>query len=769
MSIRDDFFTALSNGAKWDVGVSIARTNPLPLDANSVFKSFADLETYCGGVLAYVGQPVAVVEESGTTLYVLDQNKVPQPVGSATSGDGKTIELTEDGILRIVGSADAAKGAQLVMGDNGTVSWVVPDTTTVEGLNTAVAALDKRVDGVEETVGDHADRIGDLEATLSGMGGIFNFAGFITTDQLANTKAEDYDVGDVILVDGTKEYVCVEVDGTKEWEALGDPSGVTALEGRVQTIEDWKSTAATDIATAKSDITNAQTAITNLSAKDTELENALDSKATKLELADVENKTDANAQAIEDANDEISTIKTTLQGKADESSVTSRFTEVQTALGNKADKSTVENIVSTYATKEELNQGLGAKVDTSAYNTKMSQLETADSNNATEIANVKATADKAKSDLTALTAVVDGKASAQSVTDLAGRVSKNESDISEHAQSISSLSGSITGLTNSKADKTTVEALDGEVKANAKAISDHAAEYNTLEGRVTKAETDVAKAQEDATKGINDASAASTAAATAQAKGEEALTKANEVLGTAEDTADKNTVYGAKAAAAAADAKAVAAQGEVDALEDVVSALDSAYKTADAGLNSRIEALEGVIDGVQGAMHFVGISSTDPLEDGVTIVTNPDYAPADGDVVIYKDEENNTIEYIYSAGAWVELGDVSAEAKRIESLEGRMDTAEAATAKIPGIEEEIDAVQTAAAALEARVKATEDVNTTQANAIAALEGRMSVAEKAITDNMQTLRDELAVKALELTNAISAETTARTSAVNDLQD
>ena len=768
MSIRDDFFTALSNGAKWDVGVSIARTNPLPLDANSVFKSFADLETYCGGVLAYVGQPVAVVEESGTTLYVLDQNKVPQPVGSATSGDGKTIELTEDGILRLVGSASAEKGAQLVMGDNGTVSWVVPDTTTVEGLNTAVAALDDRVDALEETDKTHANRINALETKLAGMGGIFNFAGAITTDDLANTKAEDYDVGDVILVDGTKEYVCVEVDGTKKWEVLGDPSGVTALEGRVQTIEDWKSTAATDIATAKSDIANAQTAITNLGAKDTELENALAGKATKTELADVENKADANAQAIEDANDEISTIKTTLQGKADESSVTSRFTEVQTALGNKADKSTVENIVSTYATKEELNQGLGAKVDTSAYNTKMSQLETADSNNATEIANVKATADKAKSDLTALTAVVDGKASAQSVTDLAGRVSKNESDISEHAQSISGLSGSITGLTNSKADKTTVEALDGEVKANAKAIEDHAAEYTALESRVTKAESDITKAQTDATQGINDATAASTAAATAQAKGEEALAKANEVLGTAEDTADKNTVYGAKAAAAVADAKAVAAQGEVDALEGVVSALDSAYKTADTQLDTRIKALEGVIDGVQGAMHFVGISSTDPLEDGVTIVSNPDYTPADGDVVIYKDEENNTIEYIYSAGAWVELGDVSAEAKRIEALEDRMSTAETATAKIPGIEEEIDAVQTAAAALEERVKANEDLNDAQAEAIDSLEGRIGVAENAITNNMQTLRDELAAKALELTNAISAETTARTSAVENLQ-
>lgn len=391
----------------------------------------------------------------------------------------------------------------------------------------------------------------------------------------------------------------------------------------------------------------------------------------------------------------------------------------------------------------------------------------ADTKHTQDIAGVKATADKAKTDLEALTEVVGTKASAQSVTDLAGRVNKNESDISSHAQSISSLSGYITGLTNSKAEKSTVEALDAEVKANTKAISDHAAEYTALAGRVIKAEGDVAKAQEDATKGIDDAAAANTAAATAQAKGEEALAKANEVLGVDGDTADKNTVYGAKAAAAAADAKAVAAQGEVDALEGVVSALDSAYKTADAGLDTRIKALEGVIDGVQGAMHFVGVSSTDPLEDGVTIVNKPDYVPTDGDVVIFKDDSNNTVEYIYSAGAWVELGDVSAEAKRIEALEGRMSAAEVVTAKVPGIETEIGNIQTAAAALEARVKANEDTNDAQAKAIAALETRAGAVEKSVTDTAAAIREELAAKAKELNDAISAEATARAADVENL--
>lgn len=752
--------------------MNIARGNPMALDTTEIWYSLSELEAYAkSGATAYVGQIVQLVDETNktATAYIIanvDGDLVE--VGSSTLGDNKTIELTDDGILRIVGAEDAKKGAQLVMGDNGIVSWVVPDTTTVEGLSTAVSALDERVDAVETTIGQHGTRIGALESTLSGMSGIFNFAGTKTADEFANVKAEDHDVGDVILVDGVKEYVCVEVNGAKKWEVLGDPSGVTALTGRVETLETWKSTAATDIANAKTDISNAQTQITNLTNKDTEIVNALADKASKTELSTVDNKTKANAEAIAGIETDISTINTTLTTKADESSVATRFGDMQTSINGKADKSVVENIVANYATKEEVTQSLAAKVDTSTYNTKIGLLEEADTTNANAIAGVKATADKAKTDLEALTEVVGSKASAQSVTDLTGRVSQNESDISAQAQTISGLSGSITGLTNNKADKATVEALDKEVKANAKAISDHAAEYTALAGRVTKAETDVAKAQEDATKGINDASAASTAAATAQAKGEEALAKAEAVLGASGDTADKATVYGAKAAAAEAARLAGVAQGEVDALEGVVSTLDSAYKTADAGLDTRIKALEGVIDGVQGAMHFVGVSSIDPSTGVVAIEGKDDYVAASGDVVIYKDEANNTIEYIYSAGAWVELGDVSAEAKRIEALEGRMATAEAATAKIPGIENEIDAVQTAAAALEARVKATEDINTAQANAIAALEGRMGVAEKAITDNMQTLRDELAAKALELTNAISAETTARATAVSGLQ-
>ena len=71
---REDFFDAKSKGALWDVGVSIKRGNPLPLDADSIFDSLENAQTYAQGVLSYPGQVLAVVAEDATTIYYLDNN-----------------------------------------------------------------------------------------------------------------------------------------------------------------------------------------------------------------------------------------------------------------------------------------------------------------------------------------------------------------------------------------------------------------------------------------------------------------------------------------------------------------------------------------------------------------------------------------------------------------------------------------------------------------------------------------------------------------------
>lgn len=77
---REEFFEKLNAGAKWDVGVAIARTNPLPLDANEIFDSVASMETYIkSNALAYPGQIIVVLGETETAAYLI----------TAVGGEGK--------------------------------------------------------------------------------------------------------------------------------------------------------------------------------------------------------------------------------------------------------------------------------------------------------------------------------------------------------------------------------------------------------------------------------------------------------------------------------------------------------------------------------------------------------------------------------------------------------------------------------------------------------------------------------------------------------
>lgn len=102
---REEFFAQKANGALWDVAVSIKRGNPLPLDSNSVFDSYAALETYAAGVLAYPGQIVAVVNTDSTGIYYLDQNLAIQEVGKIPTGDEKSISII-DGKVQIKNFGD---------------------------------------------------------------------------------------------------------------------------------------------------------------------------------------------------------------------------------------------------------------------------------------------------------------------------------------------------------------------------------------------------------------------------------------------------------------------------------------------------------------------------------------------------------------------------------------------------------------------------------------------------------------------------------------
>ena len=133
MSIRDDFFAAKAKGSLWDVAVSIKRGNPLPLDADSIFESYAALQAYAADVLAYPGQVVAVVNADSTGIYYLDQNLAIKPVGIIPQGDGKSIEVTNDGVISLAGIASAESlTLPRMKADKSGIEWV-PVSAVVRG------------------------------------------------------------------------------------------------------------------------------------------------------------------------------------------------------------------------------------------------------------------------------------------------------------------------------------------------------------------------------------------------------------------------------------------------------------------------------------------------------------------------------------------------------------------------------------------------------------------------------------------------------------
>lgn len=195
LTIREKFFDDLAKGARWDVGVSIARGNPLPLDANSVFKSYADLETYAAGVLAYPGQVVAVVNADSTGIYYLDQKKAIKPVGVIPAGDELSVDMDDNDVISLhnfgkvfykyvaengdvaahyekVDVSDAnpwtagleprvvTEDGKLVLG------WYEPNPTTIDGVNDQVTA-------VQGTVSDLVDSVGAPSSENSEATGLY--------------------------------------------------------------------------------------------------------------------------------------------------------------------------------------------------------------------------------------------------------------------------------------------------------------------------------------------------------------------------------------------------------------------------------------------------------------------------------------------------------------------------------------------------------------------------------------------------------------------
>ena len=155
----------------------------------------------------------------GTTTY----ENLPVIGEVAIAGDGKSISY-ENGVVAIVGFQGAATGAQLTKGADGNVSWVVPSTETVDGLQTTVSGLNDRVTDNENAIATlNGEGEGSVTKTVNDA--INAFAENISADGTVNTLKE--------LVDYVAEHAPQAADMAADISALHGLVGDTSVSQQI--------------------------------------------------------------------------------------------------------------------------------------------------------------------------------------------------------------------------------------------------------------------------------------------------------------------------------------------------------------------------------------------------------------------------------------------------------------------------------------------------------------------------------------------------------
>lgn len=229
------------NFGKMDFAVSFSPMTAFPLDARSYYESLAAAEAAAASAVeagsaegtVYFGQTVTVVENGVAQMFQIQPDGTLGEIGGKIEIDEKQFVIDEKtGKLNLYGFANAVAGAQLVVEEvDGVKSlkWVKPDTTTVDGLATAVADLEtalenagKKITALETAVGKDGEEPTGLFADIAAAEGRL-----------------DTVEGDVEVLEGTvgdlEELIGAPTEG--EAEATGLYAEVEGLEGRLDDVD----------------------------------------------------------------------------------------------------------------------------------------------------------------------------------------------------------------------------------------------------------------------------------------------------------------------------------------------------------------------------------------------------------------------------------------------------------------------------------------------------------------------------------------------------
>ena len=339
--------TIMNDAAYMGFPLSIKRGNPAPVDTTAVWYNKTELETYAkSGATAYVGQILTLVADSKCEAYMIsnEAGNLVKLASTTTSGDlASDVSTLQGQVASLIEKVGAAKEGEtaatglyaLIEAAQKQADKGVADAKTADGKAvTAQADVDalETVVGADDTTGLRK-RIKANEDAI----GVLNGTGEGSVDKAVKDAIDEFatKATDNGTIDTFKELV--------DWVAA-HPEIVNGLTG--------------DINKLKAILKGFGTA----EGESPEVKAYIDGAIKALKIGDYAKAADLTALAA----------------------------RVETLEGLPAVGITAEDIA-----KWNAKQDAGDYVEQSAYNTKMTALEKADSDNATAIASVKKTADAA--------------------------------------------------------------------------------------------------------------------------------------------------------------------------------------------------------------------------------------------------------------------------------------------------------------------------------------------------------------------------------------
>ena len=195
---------------KMEFAVSFKPITAFPLDSRSYYESLAAAEAAAATAVEagsdqgtiYFGQTLVVVENGAAQMLQVQPNGTLSEIGGKIEIDEHqfTIDKTT-GKLNLFGFANAVAGAQPVIEEVEVegekvkqLKWVKPDTTTVDGLATAIADLETAQEALEKKVTANETAITGLSAKVDEKANSADVYTKTETNALLDNKANSTDV-----------------------------------------------------------------------------------------------------------------------------------------------------------------------------------------------------------------------------------------------------------------------------------------------------------------------------------------------------------------------------------------------------------------------------------------------------------------------------------------------------------------------------------------------------------------------------------------------